>query len=106
MPAFNTNFVGLSVSQFAQSVSTLTGVNVNAIQQFVTNWQAFFTTNPSALQGRTVTQASYGAAFGDAVGVALLNATSANLQTVVSTTLAKHQFSLAPTPSKDWLRMR
>ena len=83
--SFNTNFVGLSVSQFAAAVSTATGVNVNAIQQFVTNWQAFFTANPSALQGRTVTQASYGAAFGDAAGVALLNPTSANLQTQVST---------------------
>jgi len=83
--AFNTNFVGLNVSQFSQAVATATGVNANAIQQFVNNWTAFFTANPSALQGRTVTQASYGAAFGDAVGVALLNPTSANLQTQVST---------------------
>jgi hypothetical protein len=90
--SFNTNFVGLSVSAFSQSVSTLTGVNVNAIQQFVTNWQAFFTANPAALQGRTVTQASYGAAFGDAVGVALLNPTTANLQTIVSTTPNVNQF--------------
>ena len=75
----------LNVSQFSQAVATATGVNVNAIQQFVNNWTAFFTANPSALQGRTVTQASYGAAFGDAVGVALLNPTSAGLQTVVGT---------------------
>jgi len=87
-------FVALSVSQFAQSVSTLTGVNVNAIQQFVTNWQNFFTgVGASALQGRTVAQASYGAAFGDAVGVALLNPTTANLQTVVSTTPGVNPFT-------------
>ena len=98
--AFNTNFVGLSVSAFSQAVSTLTGVNVNAIQQFVTNWQAFFTANPSALQGRTVTQASYGAAFGDAVGVALLNATSANLQTVVSTSLGQTPVQFSPNTIK------
>jgi len=86
------SFVGLPVSQFAQSVSTLTGVNVSAIQTFVTNWTNFFNANPAALQGRTVTQASYGAAFGDAVGVALLNPTTANLQTVVSTTPGVNQF--------------
>lgn len=86
------SFVGLNASQFAQSVSTLTGVNVSAIQTFVANWQAFFTNNPIALQGRTVTQASYGAAFGDAVGVALLNPTTANLETIVSTTPGVNQF--------------
>ena len=86
------SFVGLSVSQFAQSVSTLTGVNVSAIQTFVNNWTTFFTNNPIALQGRTVTQAAYGSAFGDAVGVALLNPTTANLQTVVSTTPNVNQF--------------
>jgi hypothetical protein len=75
------SFVGQSVAQFSQAVGAATGVGVPQIQTFVTNWQNFFTANPVALQGRTVTQASYGAAFGDAVGVALLNPTSANLQT-------------------------
>jgi len=90
---FNTNFVSLSTTNFATSVSSLTGVNASAIQQFVANWTAFFTANPAALQGRTVTQAAYGAAFGDAVGVALLNPTAANLQTVFSTNATANPFS-------------
>ena len=45
------SFVGLNVSQFAQSVSTLTGVNVSAIQTFVTNWQNFFTRQPRSPSG-------------------------------------------------------
>ena len=40
-----------------------------------------------------MTQAAYGAAFGDAIGIALLNPTSANLQTVISTDPA---FSFSP----------
>ena len=76
--AFNTNFVTPftgNISGFAQSVANLTGVNVNAIQVFVQNWINFYTANPTATQGLTITQASYGAAFGDAAGVALLNPT-------------------------------
>jgi hypothetical protein len=84
--AFNTNFVtGVSVSAFSLLVANATGVSSAAIVQFVNNWVAFYTANPAATFGLTITQASYGAAFGDAVGVALLNPTSANLQTVVST---------------------
>jgi len=41
--------------------------------------------NPGALHGLSVTQAAYGATLGEAIGVALLNPTSANLQTVFST---------------------
>ena len=82
------SFVGLNVAQFSQQVSTLTGVNQAAIQGFVANWVAFYTANPAATQGLTITQAAYGAAFGDAAGVALLNPTTANLQTVISTNAA------------------
>ena len=50
-------------------------MNATAIQGFVVNWLNFYTANPTATQGLSVTQASYGAAFGDAIGVALLNPT-------------------------------
>ena len=64
-----------------------TGVNPTAIQDFLNNWIAFYSgAGSGAHPGLSVTQAAYGATFGDAIGVALLNPTSANLQTVVSTT--------------------
>jgi hypothetical protein len=85
--AFAANFGSLSVSAFAQAAASATGVNANAIQQFVNNWISFYTANPAATFGDTVTLAAYGAAFGDAVGVALLNATTANLQTAVPNAL-------------------
>jgi hypothetical protein len=71
--AFASNFGSLSVSDFAADVSSLTGINIGAIQGFVQNWINFYTANPSATFGLSVTLASYGAAFGDAVGAALLN---------------------------------
>ena len=80
------SFVALDATQFSQAVATATGVNQAAIQQFVINWTNFYTANPGATFGLTVQQAAYGAAFGDAVGVALLNPTSADLQTVITTT--------------------
>jgi hypothetical protein len=72
---FATTFGTLSVSQFALATSIATGgfINPNAIQNFVTNWINFYTANPGATHGLSITLASYGAAFGDAVGVALLN---------------------------------
>jgi hypothetical protein len=85
--AFATNFGSLSVSAFAQAVAAATGVNANAIQGFVTNWINFYTANPAAIGGLSVTLASYGAAFGDAVGVALLNPTATNLQALVPNAL-------------------
>jgi hypothetical protein len=72
---FAANFGSLSVSQFAEEVGTLTGINVSAIRGFVQNWINFYTANPSATFGLSVTLASYGAAFGDAVGIALANPT-------------------------------
>jgi hypothetical protein len=73
---FATDFSSLSVSQFASEVASLTGVNSAAIQGFAQNWENFYTANPSATFGLSVTLASYGAAFGDAVGAALLNPTA------------------------------
>jgi hypothetical protein len=70
---FATDFGSLSVPQFASEVASLTGINSGAIQGFVDNWIAFYTANPPA--GISVKLAAYGAAFGDAVGVALLNPT-------------------------------
>jgi hypothetical protein len=85
--AFATNFGTLSVSQFSQSVATLTGVSVNAIQTWVTNWVNFYTAHPTATGGLSTTLAAYGAAFGDAVGTALLNPAGAALQAQVQNAL-------------------
>ena len=84
---FVTPFAG-DVVGFAQAVSNATGTNVSAIQTFVQNWMNFYTANPSATQGLTITQAAYGAAFGDSVGAALRAPASLNLPltTVFSTT--------------------
>jgi hypothetical protein len=71
--AFATDFGSLSVPRFASEVASLTGINSGAIQGFVDNWINFYTANPPA--GVSVTLAAYGAAFGDAVGAALLNPT-------------------------------
>jgi hypothetical protein len=65
--AFEVDFGSLSVTEFASEVSSLTGINTGAIQNFVQNWTEFYTANPSATFGLSVTLASYGAAFGDAV---------------------------------------
>jgi hypothetical protein len=73
--AFATDFGSLSVTQFASDVSGITGINAGAIQNFVQNWIKFYTANPASTFGLSVTLASYGAAFGDAVGAALLNPT-------------------------------
>jgi hypothetical protein len=56
-----------------------------AILGFVTNWTNFYNANANANAnfGLSVEQAAYGAAFGDAIGVALLNPTLANLQTSI-----------------------
>jgi hypothetical protein len=72
--AFKHDFGSLSVSQFASEVASLTGVNSGAIQGFVNNWIKFYTANPPP-GGLPVTLAAYGAAFGDAVGAALVNPT-------------------------------
>jgi hypothetical protein len=70
---FAQNFGSLSVQQFANAVANITGTHADAIVQFVNNWIAFYTANPAAIPGLSITLASYGAAFGDSVGVALLN---------------------------------
>jgi hypothetical protein len=85
--------VALSTAAFVSQVAISTGVNSAAITNFLNNWIAFYTANPSATQGLSIQQAARGATFGDAAGVALLNATPANLQTVISTNAAANQFS-------------
>src|SRR6476646_7726492 len=84
---FATTFGVRNIQDFATSVSAITGTNADQIVKFVNNWIAFYTANPTATHGLSVTLASYGAAFGDAVGVALLNATPANLQELVPNAL-------------------
>lgn len=64
---------------FVSIVSNKTGVNSSAIFGYLNNWIQFYTDNPSATQGLTVSVAAAGASVGDAMGVALLNSTSANL---------------------------
>ena len=85
---FQTDWAGLSASAFVTSVASATGLNASAIQGFLTNWTDFYTANGTPGGLLTVTQAAYGATLGDAIGVALLNPTSANLQSVFSTTSA------------------
>ena len=85
LPGFAT-FTALSATDFTHAVAVATGVNETVIGQWLTNWTTFYTGNPSATQGLSVSQAAYGATFGNAIGVALLNPTSANLQTVVTDT--------------------
>jgi hypothetical protein len=88
------NFLSFSDAGFAAAVAAVTGVNVTAIQSFVQNWTTFYSgVGSGAHPGLTVDQAARGAAFGDSIGVALINPTSANLQTVVSTNSALNNFS-------------
>jgi hypothetical protein len=77
--AFATNFGSLDVSAFAQAASIAVFGNANLTGQiaaFASNWIAFYTANPAAHPGLSVTLASYGAAFGDTVGLALDNPTT------------------------------
>lgn len=82
---FNSNYSipatwnSASKSVFAAAVASKTGVNSGAILNWLDSWIAFYTANPSSHPGQTIAQAAGGATVGDAVGVALENATSANL---------------------------
>jgi hypothetical protein len=98
--SFNANFVSLSTSDFVTAVANNTGVNTGAIANFLANWTAFYTANPDATFGLTIAQAARGATFGDSVGVALLNPTSANLQTVFSTTFGPNAPQFEPNTIK------
>jgi hypothetical protein len=84
-PVFASNIEGWGEETFVeQVVGPRTGVNEAAIHQFISNWVNFYTANPSATFGLTVKQAAYGAAFGDAIGVALVNQTQSGVQTTLS----------------------
>jgi len=88
---FATNFGGLSTSAFAVAVSNLTGTSSDAIVGFVNNWITFFSgAGSGAHPGLSVTLAAYGAAFGDAVGVALLNPSGALVQAQVQNALIQN----------------
>lgn len=72
--AFDALYGALSATQFATVVSTTTGVNTTAILQFINNWEDFYTNNPNAIPANLdVQSASYAAAFGDAIGNALVD---------------------------------
>jgi hypothetical protein len=91
---FQTTWAGLSNTAFIQALATATGDNPAGLQGFLTNWLNFYSgAGSNAHPGLTVQQAAYGATLGDGVGVALLNPTSANLQTVVSTNPGANPFT-------------
>ncbi len=48
-----------------------TGVNVNAINGWLSYWTGFYSANPGALHGLTVAAAAFGATLGDTVGAAI-----------------------------------
>ena len=76
MAAFNADWVtGLSDSAFVTAVSTATGIHASAISTWLSNWTTLL---GNAAEAR-------GATLGDAIGTALINPTSANLETVFST---------------------
>ena len=86
---FQTDWAGLSGSAFVTSAAGATGVNASAINGWLTYWVNFYTANGTP-GGLSVLSAAYGATLGEAIGVALLNPTSANLETVFSTTTANN----------------
>ena len=83
---FQTDWAGLSSSAFVTSVASATGLNASAITGLSHELDRLLYGQRHSGRFVTVTQAAYGATLGDAIGVALLNPTSANLQTVFSTT--------------------
>jgi len=91
---FQSNFGSLNGTAFVTAVANATGVSTSAITTFLANWLAFYTANPQV--GLTAQQAAYGATFGDAIGVALINPTSANLMTTFSTNTSNPTNTFSP----------
>src|SRR5262245_6827589 len=83
-------FLGTPDAQFTAEVATATGVNVAQINIWLANWTAFYTKFGTPAAGVTIQEAARGATFGDAIGVALQNPTSANLQTTIGADGAIH----------------
>jgi len=73
--AFAADWGSLSSSAFVTAVASATGIHASAITTWLTNWTSILGNATEA----------YGATLGDAIGTALLNPTSANLQSVFST---------------------
>lgn len=82
---FLAKYSNMEVGAFIQAVGVATGVDTGAIKQWVDNWTLFYSANANSVHvgptGLTPIQEAYGAAFGDAIGVALITSTSANLHT-------------------------
>lgn len=74
-----TSFNEAQKAVFAGIVGNKTGVNTSAIVTYLNNWIQFYTDNPEAARNLSISVAAAGATVGDAMGVALLNSTSANL---------------------------
>ena len=88
---FDTDWGTLTNSQFVTAAANATGVSTSAITSWLLYWLGQYGPGgpqASDIAGTTVTaqEAAYGATLGEAIGVALLNPTSANLETVFSTT--------------------
>jgi len=88
--AFHNNWGQLSSSAFVTAVSTATGVHTSPIESWLTFWTGLFA-------GQANAQAlAYGATLGDAIGTALINPTSANLETVFSTNTSNPTNTFSP----------
>jgi len=84
--AFQTDWGSLSTTAFVTAVATATGIHASEIAIWLTNWT-------SILGNQALAR---GATLGDAIGTALLNPTSANLETVFSTNTSNPTNTFSP----------
>src|SRR5271165_270841 len=83
---FGNDWGGLSTTAFVTAVATATGIHASEIAIWLTNWT-------SLLGNQALAR---GATLGDAIGTALLNPTSANLETVFSTNTSNPTNTFSP----------
>ena len=97
--AFATSYGELSVLNFQNEIASITGINPVAIEGWVNNWEAFYSTHPNAIPATVITEATivgvpaaqlaaYGATFGDAVGASLVDVPIGLISTEVVNALA------------------
>ncbi len=63
--AFQSEWGSFSSDLFKEGVAGATGVQLAALDGWLTYWTGFYTANPGALHGLSVTQAAYNARRGD-----------------------------------------
>src|SRR5208282_4925255 len=83
---FGNDWGSLSTTAFVTAVATATGIHASEIAIWLTNWTSIL---GNAAEAR-------GATFGDAIGTALINPTSANLETVFSTNTSNPTNTFSP----------